>query len=113
MAEKNTEQTAASLNDEQITSERKIRRRSFLASTGALLVGAAAVAGMRATAQDTSAQSAPEAKPADPDAKKASGETKGADPDAKKKSKKKSHKKAAKAQGEGASADPDKAKTSQ
>lgn len=74
------------LTDDQIVTERKLGRRSFLAATGALLLGAAALA------SGVSAQDAP-AKAADPDSKdkpkkkagtKKAGMKKGGDPDKKK-----------------------------
>ena len=73
------------VTDDQIVTERRFPRRSFLSATGAVLTGAIGIASsLRASPQS------------DPDQKKAS------DPDQKKKSKKKSRKKKA--------ADPDKAK---
>ncbi len=63
------------LTDDQIVTEPKHPRRSFLTATGALLVGAAAiVSGVRAEPQEKSS---------DPDAKKKE-DTKASDPDAKK-----------------------------
>lgn len=94
MAEKDMK----SLTDEQIITERKMGRRSFLTATGAMLLGAAALA------SGVSAQEAP-AKAADPDTKdkpkKKAATTKkkmaASDPDKKKTGKK-------------AAADPDKKK---
>ena len=76
MAEKDPkvvgQESSQTLTDEQIVTERKMPRRSFLTAAGALLVGAAALAsGVRAVAQQGS----------DPDSKKA------ADPDSKDKKK--------------------------
>jgi hypothetical protein len=76
MAEKDPkvvkQESSRTLTDEQIVTERKMPRRSFLTAAGALLVGAAALAsGVRAVAQQGS----------DPDSKKA------ADPDSKDKKK--------------------------
>lgn len=78
MAEKDPrvvkQESSQTLMDEQIVTERKMPRRSFLTAAGALLVGAAALAsGVRAVAQQGS----------DPDSKKA------ADPDSKDKKRKK------------------------
>jgi negative regulator of sigma E activity len=96
MAEKDPKRIdgKSSLTDDQIVSEPKLKRRSFLATTGAALFGAAAVvAGVRAVAQDASqAQSSdPDAKKntsgnqaSDPDSQKGTAEAKGTDPDAKK-----------------------------
>jgi hypothetical protein len=102
MAEKNPKSVdqELTLTDDQIITERKLPRRSFLTAAGTLLAGGAAalVASTRVSAQDP----AP-VKPADdPDAKKA------ADPDAKKGSKKaKKEKKEKKAKKAGEAADPD------
>jgi hypothetical protein len=74
------------VRDEQILTERKFPRRSFLTATGALLAGAVAIAsGVRASAQ--------EQKATDPDTKdkpkktmkKSKMHKKGSDPDKKKK----------------------------
>lgn len=77
------------LADDQIVTERKIGRRSFLGATGALLIGAAAlVSGVRADARGLQAADpdAKDKKAADPDKKKGAhpGEKKGGDPDKKK-----------------------------
>lgn len=87
MAEKDPkvvgQESSRTLTDEQIVTERKMPRRSFLTAAGALLVGAAALAsGVRAVAQQGS----------DPDSKKATDpdskdKKKGSDPDSKKKTK--------------------------
>ena len=63
------------LTDEQILTERKFPRRSFLTAAGTLLVGGAAalVSGVRAAAQDT----APAKKQDDPDKKKEAGSKSG------------------------------------
>lgn len=84
MAEKDPsvikQESSQTLTDEQIVTERKMPRRSFLAGAGALLVGAAALASsVRALAQQGT----------DPDKKKASdpdskAKKKGSDPDKKK-----------------------------
>lgn len=85
------EERKVSLTDEQIVTERKLGRRSFLAATGALLLGAAALA------SGVAAQDAPQ-KAADPDTKdkpkkkagtkkagmKKGAAKKGSDPDKKK-----------------------------
>lgn len=90
MAEKDPkvvkQESSQTLTDEQIVTERKMPRRSFLTAAGALLVGAAALAsGVRAVAQQGS----------DPDSKKATDpdskdKKKGSDPDSKKTTKTKS-----------------------
>ncbi|MGH9781836.1 MAG: hypothetical protein ACRD33_08440 [Candidatus Acidiferrales bacterium] len=73
------QESSQTLTDEQIITERKMPRRSFLTAAGALLVGAAALAsGVRAVAQQGS----------DPDSKKATDpdtkDKKKGDPDSKK-----------------------------
>ena len=98
MADKETihQEPLQTLADDQIVTERKLPRRSFLATSGAFLAGAAAiVSGVRASAQEAS----------DPDKKK-SGDPDKTDPDKKKGSdpdKKKS--------GDPDKADPDKKKS--
>lgn len=89
--------SSQTLTDEQIVTERKMPRRSFLTAAGALLVGAAALAsGVRAVAQQGT----------DPDSKKA------ADPDSKDKKKTTTKKKAKTTATKGKkAADPDKKKT--
>lgn len=88
MAEKDPkvvkQESSQTLTDEQIVTERKIPRRSFLTAAGALLVGAAALAsGVRAVAQQGSDPDSKKA--ADPDTK---DKKKGSDPDSNKKRKK-------------------------
>jgi hypothetical protein len=82
------EEALRSLTDEQIVTERKIPRRSFLTTAGVFMGGAAAiVAGTRATTLLASPQNDPDKKKAsDPDKKKASttGTKKASDPDKKK-----------------------------
>lgn len=74
------QESSQTLTDEQIVTERKMPRRSFLTAAGALLIGASALAsGVRAMAQQGS----------DPDSKKA------ADPDSKDKKKTTTKKKTA------------------
>ena len=91
--------SSQTLTDEQIVTERKMPRRSFLTAAGALLVGAAALAsGVRAVAQQGSDPDSKKA--ADPDSKdkkkttkkmttkaktKTKAKAKGSDPDSKKK----------------------------
>ena len=79
------QESSQTLTDEQIVTERKMPRRSFLTAAGALLVGAAALAsGVRAVAQQGSDPDSKDKKKAsDPDSKKA------ADPDSKDKKRKK------------------------
>lgn len=96
MAEKDPKvvgpESSRTLTDEQIVTERKMPRRSFLTAAGALLVGAAALAsGVRAVAQQGT----------DPDSKKA------ADPDSKDKKKTDPDKKKAKAKAKAKANDPD------
>ncbi|MGH9378003.1 MAG: hypothetical protein ACRD1I_04315 [Terriglobia bacterium] len=74
------QEPSQTLADNQIVTERKLPRRSFLAATGAFLAGAAVVvSGVRAAAQEAS----------DPDKKKGdsdkSDKKKGSDPDKKRK----------------------------
>ena len=85
------------LTDDQIVTERKLPRRSFLSAAGTLLAGGAVaiVAGGRASAQDT-------------DAEKKEGKEAANDPDAKKKKSK--GKKAKKSKKETKQDDPDAAK---
>ena len=72
------------VTDDQIVTERKVRRRSFLSATGAVLAGAAGiVSGVRASGLQNSPQSDPDKKPADPDKKPADPDKKPADPDKK------------------------------
>lgn len=79
MADKNpyvvNQEAPRTLTDEQIVTERKLPRRSFLAATGAVLVGGAAalVSGMRAAAQDAQ----PPKTGTDPDKKKDAGSKSG------------------------------------
>ena len=55
------------VTDDEITTERKVPRRSFLGATGALLAGAAGmVSGIRASGLHNSPQDDPDKKPADP-----------------------------------------------
>ncbi len=87
MAEKDPkvvgQESSQTLTDEQIVTERKMPRRSFLTAAGALLVGAAALAsGVRAVAQQGSDPDSKKA--ADPDTK---DKKKGSDPDSKKRKK--------------------------
>ena len=67
------QESIRTLTDDQIVTERKLPRRSFLTATGTLLAGAAAlVSGVRAAAQDTGQ----EKKESDPDKKKESKSSK-------------------------------------
>ena len=105
MAEKKSRkvdlETSRTLTDEQIVTEKKLPRRSFLTTTGALLVAGAAalVSGVGATAQDAKPAEAPK-KESDPDAKKKEGTKSG----------KKDKKAKAKTAGKEKEADPDKPK---
>ncbi len=89
MSDKKTEVTNVeslqTIADDQIVTERKLPRRSFLGTTGALLAGAAGiVAGVRASNIQDSGQNDPDKKPADPDKKKSGDpDKKSADPDKK------------------------------
>ena len=101
MAEKDPkvvkQESSQTLTDEQIVTERKMPRRSFLTAAGALLVGAAALAsGVRAVAQQgsdpdskkaTDPDSKDKKKGSDPDSKKKTKTTKSSDPDSKTKKK--------------------------
>lgn len=101
MAEKAPKVT---VTDEQIVTERKFPRRSFLAATGTLLAGAVAIAsGVRASAQQADPD---KKKPADPDT---ADKKKASDPDTADKKKKTSMK--AKAKSTKKASDPDKKKT--
>lgn len=96
MSEKKANEVNQSLplKDDQIVTERRMPRRSFLTATGAILAGAAAiVAGTRATSLLASPQSDPDSKKgkSDPDKKKKKKmndpdkkKEKGSDPDKKK-----------------------------
>jgi hypothetical protein len=94
-----SQESPQTLTDDQIVTERKLARRSFLRTAGVILAGGAVaiVAGRRAAAQDT-----------DPDAKKDT------DPDQKKKDtdpdSKKGKKKGKKSTKKGKDTDPDAAK---
>lgn len=100
------------LTDEQISSQPQLPRRSFLAKTGAMLLGAAAVVSATRAGALTGYQEDSDAKKAsDPDSKKGTGKkkmmkAKASDPDAK------DHKKKtmAKSKKKTESGDPDKAK---
>lgn len=75
MSDKNTKvpnlEPLRTVTDDQIVTERKLPRRSFLSTTGALLTGAAGiVAGMRGSSLQDQTQD-PDKKPADPDKKPA------------------------------------------
>jgi hypothetical protein len=86
MIEKSTE-SLQSLTDDQIVTERKLPRRSFLSTTGAFLAGAAGVvSGLRAAtipnaSQDTKRPDDPDKRPADPDKRPADPDKRPADPD--------------------------------
>ncbi len=81
-AEVPNSESLRTVTDDQIVTERKVQRRSFLSTTGALLAGAAGVvSGVRASAFQDSPQSDPDKKPADPDKKPADPDKKPADPD--------------------------------
>jgi hypothetical protein len=74
MAEKDTEtgdlQSLRSLTDDEIVTERKLPRRSFLGTTGVVLAGAAGiVSGMKASGLHSAPQDDPNKRPADPDKK--------------------------------------------
>ncbi len=76
------------LTDEQIVTERRLPRRSFLGATGALLTGAAGiVSGVRASTvrnspyDDPKRPDDPDKRPADPDKRPEDREKKPADPD--------------------------------
>jgi len=73
------QETARTVTDDQIVTERKSPRRSFLTATGAVLAAAAAMV--------SGALAGPQEKAGDPDAKKEA--KKAADPDEKKKDGKK------------------------
>ncbi|MGA8029046.1 MAG: hypothetical protein WB992_18055 [Bryobacteraceae bacterium] len=86
MIDKNREVTdlesLQTITDDEIVTERKVPRRSFLSTTGALLAGAAAVvSGVRASTLRSSPQNDPDKKPADPDKKPADPDKRPADPD--------------------------------
>ena len=69
MPDKKTEdvESLRSLTDEQIVTERRVARRSFLTSSGAVLTGAAGlVAGLRAAAARTVSHDDPKPRPDDP-----------------------------------------------
>jgi hypothetical protein len=76
MADKNAEvpdlESLRTVTDDEIVTERKLPRRSFLSRTGAVLAGAAGiVSGVRAAAPHSPQQDDPDKKPADPDKKPA------------------------------------------
>ncbi len=87
MADKNPNVTKnadspETLTDDQIVTERKVERRSFLSTTGALLAGAAGIVSTARASQNDPDQR----KPTDPDKKKAADpdQKKSSDPDKKK-----------------------------
>ncbi|HEV2425259.1 MAG TPA: hypothetical protein VGZ29_10570 [Terriglobia bacterium] len=72
------------LTNGEILTERKVRRRAFLSTTGVLLAGGAAtvVAGVRATAQDVTPQGDPNRQqPADPNQQPPADPPRQSDPD--------------------------------
>jgi hypothetical protein len=85
-----------SITDDQIVTERKLPRRSFLSSTGALLGGAAAiVAGLRASTvknsgyDDPKPPKDPDQQPADPDKRSGDPDKRSTNPDARREGDKK------------------------
>lgn len=69
------------LSDDEIVTEQKVPRRSFLSTTGALLTGATGlVLGARASGLLNSPQDDPNKRPADPDKKPADPDKKVDDP---------------------------------
>jgi hypothetical protein len=73
-----------SITDDEIVTERRLPRRSFLSATGALLAGATGVvSGLRASGLRHQGQDDPDKKPADPDKRPADPDKKPADPDKK------------------------------
>ena len=85
-AEEVDQKSSRTLTDDQIVTERKTPRRSFLAVAGTIVAGAAAiVAGTRATNLLASPQGDPDKKKtSDPDKKKKTTKKTGGDPDKKK-----------------------------
>lgn len=79
---KSTEsESLQTVTDDQIVTERKLPRRSFLSTTGAVLAGAAGiVAGVRAATIRNASQDDPK-KPEDPDKRPADPDKRPADPD--------------------------------
>jgi hypothetical protein len=76
--------TKGTLTDDQIVTERRFGRRSFLTAVGSIVVGGAAALALGETLEAGAQQTDPDAKKTtDPDSKDAK---KGTDPDAKKKS---------------------------
>jgi outer membrane biosynthesis protein TonB len=72
------------VTDDEIVTERRLPRRSFLSTSGVLLAGATGiVSGVRASGLPHSAQEDPHKKPADPDKKPADPDKRPADPDKK------------------------------
>jgi outer membrane biosynthesis protein TonB len=72
------------VTDDEMVTERRLARRSFLSSTGVLLAGATGiVSGLQASGLPHLAQDDPDKKPADPDKKPADPDKKPADPDKK------------------------------
>jgi hypothetical protein len=94
------QESSRTVTDDQIVTERKSPRRSFLTATGAVLAAAAAIV--------TGARAEPQEKAGDPDAKK---DAKAADPDQKKAAGKKAAKsKSGTAKKSGKEGDPDQKK---
>lgn len=86
MSDRNTEdlEPIRTITEDQIVTEQKLRRRSFLSRTGALVAGAAGlVSGLRASSPHRAQQDDPDKKPADPDKKPADPDKRPADPDKK------------------------------
>ncbi len=86
---KDSKDPSQTLSDADISTERVVRRRSFLSQTGLLVGGAlAVVAGVRAVAAtdddpDKDGDDPVSSKPSDPDKKKKKPKAKHTDPDAK------------------------------
>ncbi|HZT73203.1 MAG TPA: hypothetical protein VE996_06105 [Terriglobales bacterium] len=62
MSDQDFKLPSASLTDEQISTERRLPRRSFLTAVGTMFVGAAAVVASARAASASSLQSDPDAK---------------------------------------------------
>lgn len=82
MTGKNNEIPLQSVTDDEIVTERKLPRRSFLSASSAFLAGAAGiVSGLRASPVLNSPQGDPDKRPADPDKRPADPDKRPSDRD--------------------------------
>ncbi len=84
MVDKNIEtpdsESPRTLTDDEIVTERKVRRRSFLSTTGAVLIGAAGIVSGASASGLHNPQDDPNKRPADPDKRPADPDKRVDDP---------------------------------